>query len=315
MERIISDSIAYSIVNVLGKDQIEHLDISVFLISPRGRKLLREQDTGEKQETIAFDAVIGIQSILEAHDVDRYTIGGFNDQIEQVLFLVALKDTGDPAFAKVDSVSVGSNHLVRAVPANPGGSDPAAVAISILVAVAAVIGAAFAFLCYRRQYKKAEAKIEALSCRLEKLERASQPSDRVLNETMASSSFGDGEEIPVEIHCDSSSEVTSRLDASVDVSDRSVSIAPSDEAKDHIIDNLSLLSGESIEYDFEEIFRSDVSLVSDPSTIAKQESLMTYNNSEREHHEKIDTRSPAAIALGISTETKLRDEDGNTIEE
>lgn len=381
MERIISDGIAFTIVKVLGSDQIENLDILVELVSPEERKLQSNSNA-----TIVFDALIEIQSVLEEHDVDRYTIGAFNDPIEQVLFLEALKATDDPVFENVTFVST-SNYIEEATPLPQGGrtkNSRAAVAISVLVAIAAVVGAVFAFLFYHRQRRKARVENETSSKQLEKLENGSIPSDRALNlETESSSDIIDEKEVPSEIVVDTSSDddVSSKDKDSVDSTppvaldlpacysvrsnllprdplDTSTrSTAPSDEAKstaDHMIDTVSLLSADSIEYDFEEIFRTDGSLVSRPSVAFRRKESSSTNDSdklmygyEREDYTlpsvhmddtskddndvtvqdeyesgkwrlfegKDDVSLRGSIEKNKSGETKLLDEDDNTVDD
>lgn len=143
-----------------------------------------------------------------------------------------------------------------------------------------------------------------------------------MNDTMDSSSDEDTEEeIPSEIVVDSSSDDSDPRDGALasdvpDISGQSTSVAPSDEAKssrDMIVDTISLLSGESIDYDFEDIFRTDGSLGDSGDSrkpVVRRESSLTYASEK----EKIDYILPV-LELNGSNETKLLDEDDNTVDD
>lgn len=342
LERVISNSIAFSIDKVLGYDQIENLDIIVTLVSPPPERKLYE-----RTETIAFDAWITIQSILDVHDVDRYTIGAFNDAAEQVLFLQALKNTADPAFANVTSVSlVGQDHVVRATetPNDDGAGveearNAAGVATALFVAIAAVLSALAAFVYYYRQRTKGtnldkvaketkEGKVanETVSRQVDKVEHGSIPSDRAwivsVKDLNRDGSTTDEEEIPSEIVVDTSSSSSSddsnpRDGPAREISDlKANSVAASDEAKssrDIALETASMLSGESMDYDFDDIFRirdGDSLGDSNNKTVVRREISLTSASEKG----KVQYISPM-LELNASNETKLLDEDDNTVEE
>lgn len=321
MERCISDSIANSVVDILGSDQIENLDISVSLVSADKRRRLVQTERSD-EGTIVFDTLIRIQSVVETHDVGRYTIGAFNNRKEQVLFLDALKETNDPAFTNLTFVSVGDSHIVQASVTSPsdGGdrNNTAGVVISILMAICAVVAAMAALVYCRHQQKKTTNKKESPSVSLNKLEHGSVRSNKAVAKTTSMDLSSDSDEIPSyipsEILWDYSA--NSDIKQTSDSSERSSSVAPSDEAKstsfDQVVDTMSLVSGDSINYDFDSIFRADDSLVSDSEGIlARRQSSLTYDSDEKE---KDDPKS-IQIALNESNETKLLDEDNNTVEE
>ena len=55
---------------------------------------------------LTFDAAISIRSVVTEHDVNRYIMGAFNSDAEQVLYLAMLKATGDVAFLNASNVTV-----------------------------------------------------------------------------------------------------------------------------------------------------------------------------------------------------------------
>lgn len=334
MERCISDRIAGSILDILGSEQVVNLDMSVSLVSPDERRGLAE-DPIKDEGTIAFDTVIRIQSMVTTHNVDRYTIGSFNEKTEKAAFLQSLKDTGDPAFANLTYVSVGSSHVILAsashsVGNNTASNDTSGVVLSIIMAVVAVVGAIAAIAYYRRQRQKPANKEDSPSCKMSKMERGSlAASKKGIAETTSMDLSSNSDEIPSYIpseilYCSTRSQVVQTPDNS----ERSISLAPSDEMKntsyDHVVDAMSLVSGESMSFDFDCIFRTDDSSSKAEATtgiFVRRQSSLTYDSNEKElddpkslHDEKTELFKSLKIVLNESNATKLLNEDDKTVE-
>jgi hypothetical protein len=335
MERCISDRIAGSILDILGSEQVVNLDMSVSLVSPDERRGLVE-DPIKDEGTIAFDTVIRIQSMVTTHNVDRYTIGSFNEKTEKTAFLQSLKDTGDTAFANLTYVSVGSSHVILASASHSVGNETASndtrgVVLSIIMAVVAVVGAIAAIAYYRRQRQKPANKEDSPSCKMSKMEHGSLAvSKKGIAKTSSMDLSSNSDEIPSYIpseilYCSST---RSQVVQTPDNSERSVSLAPSDEMKntsyDHVADAMSLVSGESMNFDFDSIFRTDDSSSQADATagiFVRRHSSLTYDSNEKElddprslHDKKTELFKSLKIVLNESNATKLLDEDDKTVE-
>ena len=156
-EEITSDSITRSVVDVLGKDNIENLEMSITLIPPY-RKLIEENARDERSdnETLLFDALIRIQSVIRVHDANRYIVGAFNGPDEQTKFLDDLKETGYEEFMNVMSVSVAPIKNVTVLGTVNGSADTESknknlLAIVIPVVVSAILAIVGIAICKRRR--------------------------------------------------------------------------------------------------------------------------------------------------------------------
>ena len=336
MEQCISDRIADSIVDILGSDQIVNLDMSVSLVSPGERRVLVEEPIRD-EVTIAFDTVIRIQSIITTHDVGRYTIGAFNENAEKAAFLQSLEDTGNPEFANLTFISIGSSHVILASASrsvdDTANNNTTGVVLSISMAIVAVVAAIASLVYYRRVRQKPLNKKDSPSCKLSKLEHGSLgASKRGVEKTNSLDLSSNSDEeipsyIPSEILWDYSA--NSQAMQTPEHSERSNSVAPSDKVKgtpsDHLVDAMSLVSGDSVNFDFDSIFRTDDSSSranSSTGVLARCQSSLTYDSNEKElddpkslHDNKTELFKSLQIDLNDSNETKLLDEDDNTVED
>jgi hypothetical protein len=103
LELIISDNVARSVIQVLGRDNVENLEVDVSLILPSLREVAERADDND---SLLLDMLIMIQSVIHVHNANRYILGAFNGDSEKELFLQNLKETGHIEFASVESVSV-----------------------------------------------------------------------------------------------------------------------------------------------------------------------------------------------------------------
>lgn len=58
------------------------------------------------EQELTFDVLILLQSVVTDHDINRYIVGAFNEDSEKMTYLLDLRKTGHPAFAKASSVFV-----------------------------------------------------------------------------------------------------------------------------------------------------------------------------------------------------------------
>ena len=150
------DSIAGSVVQVLGSSQVHDLGVS---ISPTS--------FSKSDNTITFDVLILIRSIIQTHDLKRYILNAFNDHIDTFIYVNTLKATGDIAFRDITTVSIAPSFEINTT--TKGTSSDAvskkrnttylvASILSVVVALAAGIGLVSCCVQYRRQQKRLEIK-------------------------------------------------------------------------------------------------------------------------------------------------------------
>jgi hypothetical protein len=150
------DSIAGSVVQVLGSSQVHDLGVS---ISPTS--------FSKSDNTITFNVLILIRSIIQTHDLKRYILNAFNDHIDTFIYVNTLKATGDIAFRDITTVSIAPSFEI--ITTTKGTSSDAvskkrnttylvASILSVVVALAAGIGLVSCCVQYRRQQKRLEIK-------------------------------------------------------------------------------------------------------------------------------------------------------------
>ena len=178
-ERITADSIKYAVVETLGSESIYTLEVKVTYLPPTSRILLgmiRKITSSMAsvatlsrmlaQDTLVFDTLIQIRSVLETHDAERYIGTAFNDEMEQHVFLESLRATGQLAFANVTSMSIS---LGTAEPATQPRSESragdtanmssrkktvVAVVVPVLVATAVGLGLVAFFVVSKRKKQR-----------------------------------------------------------------------------------------------------------------------------------------------------------------
>lgn len=169
-QEITSDHVVRSIIEVIGKKNIENLKVQISLLSTRRRLLgnFRHLDgldieNLQQEGTLTFDAFILIQSSVTVHDANRYISGAFNNEIEQNSFLSDLKKTGYQEFSAVNSLSVAPvTDVVMLTPSvgtngNKKNTKIAAIGIPVLFIVTwTVAGIAMYFRRRRAMSAKAE---------------------------------------------------------------------------------------------------------------------------------------------------------------
>lgn len=151
LEILTSDNVARSIVQVLGKTNVENLVVDVSLLpqvalSKDENEATSRNDDGD--ETVLFDMLIMIQSVIENHDANRYIVGAFNQESEKKEFIGRLRDTGYEEFENLKSVSVARVTNVTILTPTPGSSgdgssrDGRKVALAVLIPIAtlAIVG-------------------------------------------------------------------------------------------------------------------------------------------------------------------------------
>lgn len=177
-EQIAADTISYTIENILGADQIQSLNVQVSYIRPDRRRILAkricspiEYDFGFKngarrlQNTLVFNVLIEIRSVVQNHDANRYIGAAFNDDIEKLVFIESLKASGYLAFSQITSVSVTPGTVETGPETRVDESQDAgtngkrklifAVVIPLLVVLATVVALAV-FLVYIRRKERVQ---------------------------------------------------------------------------------------------------------------------------------------------------------------
>jgi hypothetical protein len=314
LEVITSDFIADAIIDVLGADQIEKLEVDASEISSYSKRILRAPDDRMQRSrklteaNIPLHVVILIQSLIQNHDAGRYIYGAFNDDEEKAMFVTALKDTGSAAFVNVDSVSVAplpeDEDPTTEVedPTEDEAQDPpdglimttndednnvtAAIVVSIVIVVLAGIGLTtfFARNGRRKSGGGTVQKILATSARqtTESVEQAAIASEIEIGEGSDLSSLGDPISFSVR-----PSWVT------VEGSINGISGTP---------DNLSL------DYDFQKAFDHDFTLSfvdteSNPSSLlTKDDRTLSIGYVLKEKAENFEVEAPPGL-LGLALET------------
>lgn len=159
------DSIAKSVRQVLGASQVHDLEVSISLTSS-SRMLRNENIHGD---TITFDVLILIRSVIQIHDLKRYISSAFNDNMDIYMYTNALKASGDVAFRDITTVYIAySFDTSTSRTTTTTNRDSAtkkrdtsyliAAILSVVVAVAAGIGLVVCFLQYQRQQQRLEIK-------------------------------------------------------------------------------------------------------------------------------------------------------------
>jgi hypothetical protein len=131
-EAITGQYIMDEIRDVLGELRLSKAEVTVDLAAQKppfidsGSAVSRIQNGGQRQvrrlqeseqdlstgnfeaveQELTFDAIILLQSILTEHDINRYIVGAFDEESEQLSYLMTLRATGHPAFANANSVSI-----------------------------------------------------------------------------------------------------------------------------------------------------------------------------------------------------------------
>ena len=115
----------------------------------------------QADQTLTFDAIISIQSVIEDHDVKDYIGGAFNSDAEKVAYLENLKATGHDTFANVTAVTLTPAKIVtplETIYVDDGNDKNSAAGVGIIVGMVAVglagIGLA-GFYIYSRRKKRA----------------------------------------------------------------------------------------------------------------------------------------------------------------
>jgi len=166
-QEITSDYIVRSIIRVLNKENIENLEVKVYLVSTSSRrKLAFMGEKPEGREILYFDALLLIQSAIELHDANRYIAGAFHGNDDRTRFLADLKGTGYIEFIYVESVSVAPVTNVEIVVPESGeiatSNNKNAATIAVPIVVAAAILALLAILgiaIYKRRRPRSTKKI------------------------------------------------------------------------------------------------------------------------------------------------------------
>ena len=160
LELITSDNVARSVIQVLGRDNVENLVVDVSLITPSLRKLAEGEDDND---SLLLDMLIMIQSVIRVHNANRYILGAFNGKAEKEMFLQSLKETGHIEFASVESVSVAPvKDVVKIIPeddtANENGSRTV-LAVALPIVIGAILAVAAGIVFYRRKKESRESDV------------------------------------------------------------------------------------------------------------------------------------------------------------
>ena len=125
--------VAAEIIEIIGQNLIDALNVSVSLDAqdpPFSEASgfpapVLETTAQSKNVKLMFDAAVSIQSVVTEHDVNRYIMGAFNSDAEQMLYLAMLKATGDVAFLNASNVTVTPASYISPVqnPDNDGRMD------------------------------------------------------------------------------------------------------------------------------------------------------------------------------------------------
>lgn len=254
IELLTGDIISDSIIRVLGADQIVNLDVTVTTISSSSRMLRAPGDSMKGSRNLAetkftLHVVILLQSLIETHDVNRYIYDAFNDDAEKALFVEALKETGNAAFANVYSVSVAP--LTDEGPSQVA-KDPTTknynigdIIVPIAVAVLAGIGLTSFFVYRRRKFTEVGSRECVVS-----------PSSREIAE------YAGQDRISSEIEVGTGSELSSLGDP-IPISARGVGVEGSATSMSGTPDYLTF------DYDFQKALDSDF----DPSLVGTEDSI------------------------------------------
>ena len=193
---ITSKVIAMEVIDVIGFNQVDGLEVSVSLTSqnpplPSTRRALvgmrgrntrsptQESRMLQMEQKLTFDVVILIQSVVTFHDVDRYVLGAFNDDVlEKAVYLSELKATRHETFANATSLSIvsTSSALPRSEPVDdvPDDKDKNSgkIAIIALFVGAGVAAIAVGGLILYLIRKNGSSSSRAASSVLEKVDKA-----------------------------------------------------------------------------------------------------------------------------------------------
>ena len=121
--------------------------------------------------TIAFDVLILIRSVIQIHDLKRYIASAFNDYMDIYMYVNTLKASGDIAFRDITTVSISPSFGSSTTTTTTNGSSVnsatketrdtsylIAAILSVVVTVVAGMGLVACFLQYQRQQQHLELK-------------------------------------------------------------------------------------------------------------------------------------------------------------